>query len=722
MKYFNRDLSWVEFNARILNEGIRKDNPLLERMKFLGIVSTNFEEFFEVRVASLKRQLSISDDIDISGEKISSILKKISNRSHNIIDSLYSELKNDVMNELCKHNIRYVSVEKFTNQQRAYAQNIFLNEIFPLLTPLRADNTFPHIPGKEIFIAFELSLISGVHVDKMWLSSLENAPQENRKDFLAFVQIPQSLDRIIWFQNENDDESEKCFTLIDDVILEFGTKLFPGFSVENGMIFSIDRDADMGVDEESSQFIEAMEDVIASRQNSFAVRLLCSKCSEKDTKIINLLKENLNLSEEEIYKLDGPIHPEDLTSIEDVILDSKVKNEQSELKEKQNQSLVFDSWKSFNPLKKSEKTIWELIALRDRLLFLPYESFEPVTKLVESAADDPKVLAIKMTLYRTEKNSAIVKSLIRAARNGKQVTVFVELKARFNEEQNISWASQLEKAGAIVIYGIVNLKVHGKAMMIIRRETDGIRRYVHLSTGNYNSKTAKIYSDVALFTANNEIATDITLFFNLISGYSAFQTMSKISVAPITLKSKILSMIKREIESSTPENPGMIVAKMNALGHEEIIDALYEASQKGVKILLNIRGICQLVPTVKNQSENIKVVSIVGRYLEHARIIYFKNSGNEELYLSSADWMPRNLDRRVELLYPVTEPNCFAELKENLMSYFEDESHSSFLTNNGEWKQNTKRDISVQQKLHEKYKEQNEIAKRKRIDFEVRRK
>lgn len=702
MKYFNRDLSWVEFNARILNEGTRKDNPLLERIKYLGIVSTNFDEFFEVRVASMKRQLSVSDDIDISGEKISVILKKISERSHKITEMLYEELKKDIKEELPKIGINYVSAENFNEKQRAFSKNFFENDIFPLLTPLKADENIHHIQGKEIFIAFEIKLISGVQAEKNLLLSIQN--NEKNKNFISFVQIPQSLERIVWVPSENG----KSFTFIDDIILEFGTKLFPGFSVESSMIFSIDRDADMGVDEESSEFIEAMENVIASRHNSFAVRLLCSKSSEKNENLISYLKQNLNLKEDDIYRIDGPIHPEDLNVIED-------KNE--------NQTAIFPQWKNFNPLKKSDKSIWELFALRDRLLFLPYESFDPVVKLLETASEDQKTLAIKMTLYRTEKNSAIVKALIRAAQNGKQVTVFVELKARFNEEENISWANKLEKAGAIVIFGIVNLKVHGKAIMIIRKENDRIRRYVHLSTGNYNAKTAKIYSDVALFTTNPEIATDITLFFNLISGYSALQTMNKIAVAPVNLKTKLLSMIKREAESSTPENPGMIVAKMNALGHEEIIDALYEASQKGVKILLNVRGICQLVPTVKNQSENIKVVSVVGRYLEHSRIIYFKNSGNEEIYLSSADWMPRNLDKRVELLFPVTEPNCFLELKENLMKYFENDSHSSLLTNNGEWITNNKsQKMSVQEEMYEKYKEQNEIAKKKKIEFEVRRK
>ncbi len=707
MKYFNRDLSWVEFNARILNEGIRKDNPLLERIKFLSIVGTNFDEFFQVRVASIKRQIAVSDDIDISGEKYSEILKRISGRSHEILETQAVELQN-ALDELAENGIKYVKAENFSEAQKAFTQNLFQREIFPLLTPLRTDSAFPHIPGKEIFAAFELSMISGIHA----------TVSTSGKKCTAFVQIPKIIDRIVWIPNEAKS-TERTFTLLDDIIMEFGTKLFPGFSVEGSILFSIDRDADSNVDEESGDFVGAMEEVIASRQSSFAVRLMVTGGG----KLREYLKSNLQLSDEDVYETDKGakiLRPECLTSLCDNSTFAYSTSSMNSAKK-----LFFPPWKNFNPLKKSEKSIWENIKEGDRLLNLPYESFDPVLKLLSDASEDGKTLAIKMTLYRTEKNSEIVKSLIRAARNGKQVTVFVELKARFDEQRNISWASQLEKAGAIVIYGIVNLKVHGKAMMIVRRETDGIRRYVHLSTGNYNSKTAKIYSDVALLTANPDIANDVTLFFNMISGYSAIQTMSKIAIAPINLKSKLLSLIKREAENSTPENPGMIVAKMNALGHEEIIEALYEASRKGVKVMLNVRGICQLVPNVDGQSENIKVVSIVGRYLEHSRIIYFKNSGNEEIYLSSADWMPRNLDRRVELLFPITDKACFNELKSNLMSYFDDNTHSSILNSDGSWIRYREREgdwVSAQERMYEKSKKKNETAKKAGAEFIVRRK
>ncbi|MCR5124791.1 MAG: polyphosphate kinase 1 [Treponema sp.] len=707
MKYFNRDISWVEFNARILNEGMRKDNPLLERLKFLSIVGTNFDEFFQVRVASLKRQISISDEIDISGDKFSEIMQKISERSHEIIGTQYRELQ-FVLDELSENGIRYVKANSMSDSQKTFAQNYFQREIFPLLTPLRTDSAFPHIPGKEIFAAFELSVIEGIHTN---IASSKNC--------IALVQVPKILDRIVWLPTE-DASSGRTFTLLDDIIIEFGTQLFPGFSVDGTILFSIDRDADLMVDEESGDFVGAMEEVIASRQNSFAVRLLISGDSSK---LQNFLQTNLELSDIDVYEIEqkpGILRPDCLISLCDNSTFAFSTESMNSAKK-----LFFPTWKNFNPFKKSEKSIWDYIKERDRILNLPYESFDPVLKLLSGASDDGKTLAIKMTLYRTEKNSEIVKSLIRAARNGKQVTVFVELKARFDEQRNISWASQLEKAGAIVIYGIVNLKVHGKAMMIIRKENDGIRRYVHLSTGNYNAKTAKTYSDMALMTTNAEIANDVTLFFNLISGYSAIQTMSKIAIAPVNLKSKLISLIKREAENSTKENPGMIVAKMNSLGHEEIIDALYEASRKGVKIYLNVRGICQLVPNVENQSENIKVVSIVGRYLEHARIMYFKNSGNEELYLSSADWMPRNLDRRVELLFPISDKKCFEEIKENLMTYFEDNTHSSILNSDGTWiryREQTGTWISAQEKMYERSQKKNETAKKEGATFIVRRK
>ncbi len=725
-QFFNRDLSWVEFNARILHEGCKKSNPLLERLGFLAIVSTNFAEFFQVRVASLKRLAKTTNDAkDISGFTTDEIIKKINERSHEIIKNQYEEFNNQILPELSEHGLVYVKPKDFTDQQKAFSLNFFQNEIFPLLTPLRIEpNNFPHISGKNSNVIFKLKQIPGIHSD--FLNSDFQKLSGEKKDvtknnLFALIQIPQNEDKIIWFPSANSDEDEeneddfprrttakKYFTTLDDIILTYGTKLFPGFDEEKSMIFSIDRDADSGVDEDSgSHYIEAMEETLAGRDSSFAVRMLCTD-GEENEELRELIAKNQELSEDDIYKINGPVHLEDFR----------------EISSRADKELFFNPWKNYYPTEINAKdNIFKSLKESDIVLNFPYESFDPVIKFISDAADDPKVLAIKITLYRTGKRSEIIKALMRAAKSGKQVTAFVEIKARFDEQRNIAWVKQLEKSGVIVIYGIVNLKVHSKAALVVRRENDGIKRYVHLSTGNYNADTAKIYSDISLFTSKSEIANDITMFFNLVSGYSILQSMNTIFMAPINLKTRLLKMIEREIENSTPENPGLIVAKMNSLGHEEIIQMLYRASQAGVKVLLNVRGICQLVPGVKGLSENIKVISIVGRYLEHSRIFYFKNSGEEELYLSSADWMPRNLDRRVELMFPITDKQAFKTIKTTLMNFFDDDTNSHELQADGKWvpKEN-EGGFSAQQNLHDFYKRKDNPSKKDaKQEFEIRR-
>lgn len=703
-KFFNRDLSWVEFNARILDEGCRKENPLIEQLRFLCIVSTNFDEFFQVRVASLKRTFSMSPGAkDLSGLSLKEILDKISQRSHQITETQYSVLKTQILPELAKSKLIYVSPENLTQQQISYTQNLFQREVFPILTPLRAEkDNFPHITNQAIHAAFLLKPIEGIHIDSPIIKT------EGNENIVAIVQIPTSVSRIVYLPSSTQGKS---FTILDEIICRYGTQLFPGYNATETMLFSVARDSDFGVDEDSGdQFIEAMEEVLVKRQTSIAVRMVCNNTSET---LLQILKTNLDLADEDIYKVDGPIHPEFLTKLSDT---------------KEGEKLCYSSWKNYYPLAlKKDEPIWDTLHSKDILIHVPYESFDPVVKFVSDAAVDPDVLAIKMTLYRTEKDSAIVRALEKAAQNGKQVTAFVELKARFDEERNIGWATRLERAGVIVIYGIVNLKVHGKTLMIVRREEDSVRRYVHLSTGNYNANTAKVYSDLSLFTANAEIANDVTLLFNLISGYSSFQTMKHIFMAPVNLKSQLLMMIEREMDLSTPQNPGLIIAKMNSLGHEEVIKALYKASKAGVKVMINVRGICQLIPGVKDMSENISVVSIVGRYLEHSRIVYFQNGGAEEIYLSSADWMVRNLDKRIELMFPITDPIAFATVKNTLNSYFKDNTNSFTLLPDGTWRANKpdvgERPYSVQNELHAYYQKLNEAAqKQPKTEFTVRRK
>ncbi len=666
--FFNRELSWIEFNARVLQKACNKEIPLLERIKFLSIVSSNFDEFFMVRVADLKRhQNTNSFWKDISGLTVEEQLDKISQRIHELYKIQYNCLNDDILPDLKQHNITYVPTKEFSLNDKIFTEKYFRENIFPLLTPLKCslseEAQLPYFTNLKLYAGFILSPIIESSIIPPAFKPTEN---ENP---LAFVQIPSGISRILWLPNDNSQKEIRRFTLLDDLLIKYGTALFPGYGVEEAMLFRVTCDAAFAVDEQrDNDFIEAMEEVLQARQNSLPVRLTCNKSS---LKIKEFLIEKLKLTEKDVYEVDGFI---DLSSL-------------SKLSEIQNtDELKYPKWKPCIPKEfNGEISIWDAIKKQDLILHTPYESFEPVVKMITEAATDENVLAIKMTLYRTSGNSPIVKALELAARNGKQVTAFIELKARFDEKQNIEWATRLQNAGVIVIYGIVNLKVHAKMMMIVRKEEDEVLRYVHLSTGNYNENTAKLYSDISIFTCENEIANDATLFFNMISGYSAIQTMQKIKIAPINLKSNLISLIEREIQNSSPEKPGLIIAKMNSLAHPEIIQALYKASCANVKIKLNVRGICMLVPGIKNLSENIQVTSIIDRYLEHSRICYFQNCGNEEIYLSSADWMPRNLDRRVEIMFPVLSESIFARLKSILNTYFDDTENTCVLNSDGTW-------------------------------------
>ena len=662
-RFFNRELSWIEFNARVLAQAERSDVPLLERVKFLGIVSSNFDEFFMVRVASLKRQQRKNPEWkDISGQTAQAQLDAISKRVHQILKQQYKCFNSEILPSLSQCGIKYISRNDYTEKQLEYLKKLFLNEIFPLLTPLRTSTTemFPHVSNLRLHAAFLLKPMFENKETKMLLGA---APLEDEP--VAIVQIPSSIDRIVWLPEDSDLRS---FTTLDDVIQTFGTYLFSGFSVEETLIFKITRDADFAVDEDrSSDFIQAMEEVLEQRQNSFIVRIMTNSSSKT---IAKALTDMLKLQKQDVYEVDGLVDLGFLTELGSIDAAPEFK---------------YPQWKHFKTSALLSNSPWDVLKLKDVLLHVPYESYDSVVNFLNMAADDPDVLAIKITLYRTSGNSPIVQALERAAHNGKHVTAFIELKARFDEERNISWGTQLERAGVIVVYGIVNLKVHAKMLLVIRRENEGIKRYVHLSTGNYNDKTARTYADFSLFTSRTEIANDATVFFNMISGYSSIQTMKWLSMAPIELKTRLLTMIERETEHAKRGMSALIMAKMNSLGHEEIIRALYKASNAGVNILLNVRGICMLVPGVKNMSANIKVVSIIDRYLEHERIFYFQNGGDEELYLSSADWMPRNLERRVELMFPVVQDDLVKQLKDALNAYFSDTVQSFELNSDGTW-------------------------------------
>ena len=703
-RFFNRELSWIEFNGRVLHQALRKDLPLLERLQFLSIISSNFDEFFQVRVASVKRLLFTNpEQVDVSGLTPELVLHQISARVHQIIRSQHECLKNDVLPEFAKKNICYLKPEDFSITQAEYAQNFLQNDVYPVLTPLRTDTEiFPHIGNLAKYAAFLLKPISGIRKAVEAFKGDEESPR------IALVQIPSVVPQVLWLPGE---PGVRQFALTEEIITQYGRILFPGFNVEETLIFKVARDADFAVDEDSGQnFIHEMEKVLVKRQSSFPVEITCNSSSET---ILKFLMDKLELKDEDVYRVEDFVDPGVLMALREI--------EGAE-------ELSYPVWNHFYPADlPQDEPYWDVLKQKDVLLHVPYESYDPVIKFISDAADDPNVLAIKMTLYRTGKDSPIISALEHAAQKGKQVVVLVELKARFDEERNIQWANELENAGVTVIYGLVNLKVHAKIIMVMRRENDTIRRYAHLATGNYNPKTAKLYSDLSLFTSNYEIVNDATQFFNLVTGYSTLQSMKQLGMAPVTLKTKLLANIQREIDRSDPVHPGLIVAKMNSLTHTEVIEALYKASQAGVKVLLNIRGICMLVPGVKGLSENIKVVSIVDRYLEHSRIFYFQNGGNEELYLSSADWMSRNLDRRIELMFPVLDREVFAEVKEILDTYFTDNVNALVLKENGIWEEKTPEKGQelrrAQEVLYKKYKRRHDaFSKGTKIEFEVRRK
>ncbi|MBO5400737.1 MAG: polyphosphate kinase 1 [Spirochaetaceae bacterium] len=699
MDFFNRELSWVEFNARVLNQACDKTLPLLERLKFMTITSSNFDEFFMVRVAGLKaKALSMPDWKDSSGLTAKEQLSKISKRVHELTDIQTEVLNREIIPSLAEKGIVYVSSKDFDSNQEHFSEILFNEEIFPLLTPLRADTnqTFSLITNLKLHGAYLLKpIVENPNIPTEFLTNAEES--------MVIVQIPKTVRRVIWLPSKND---QRYFTLVDDILEKFVTKLFPAYKVTDSLIFKATCDADFSVEEDKGDFIQAMENVLVKRDFAKPVRLVCNSSSPK---IQEMLTEKLQLNPEDVYTVDGIVDISTLIDLREIEGFSELK---------------FSSWKKslikgFVP----GQPFWDKIKQGDILLHVPYQSYEPVLQFINDAADDPDVLAIKMTLYRTSNHSAITAALERAARNGKQVTVFVELKARFDEKQNISWADRLERAGAIVVYGIVNLKVHGKLMLVVRREQTGVKRYVHFSTGNYNEKTANLYSDISVFTGNYEIATDASLFFNMISGYSAIQTMTRMFMAPINIKTKLLSMIEREIQSASPEKPGLIMAKMNSLADEDCIKALYKASCNNVKVLLNVRGICMLIPQKEGLSENIKVISIIDRFLEHSRVFYFQNGGNEELYLSSADWMPRNLERRVEIMLPILQENIFQDIKENLQIYFKDTESSYELQSDGGWKKRGgKKNLRAQEELYKKYKKQSSLDEKNAVqEFSVRR-
>lgn len=623
--YTNRELSWLLFDERVLSEAMDEQLPLFERLKFLSITASNLDEFFMVRVASLKDMVNADySKKDIAGLTPKKQLEKVNQKTHELVRQQYDTYNHFLLPQLMENGIRIISHhEDLTETEGAYVDKYFADNVYPVLTPMAVDSSrpFPLIRNKSLNIGALVRKKSG----------------EEELEF-ATVQVPSVLSRIVTVPGE-----ERCsIILLEEVIERNIHKLFLNYDIVCAYPFRIMRNADLSIEEEETEdLLKEIEKQLKKRQWGEAIRLEVE--AGMDESLLTIILSDLNIGEEDIYPIDGPL---DLTFLMKMYaLDG------------------FDDLKEHGypkpqpvPELPEDENVFEKIRENDILMFHPYQTFEPVVRFIAQAAKDPDVLAIKQTLYRVSGNSPIIAALEQAADNGKQVSVLVELKARFDEENNIVWARRLEKAGCHVIYGLVGLKTHSKITLVVRREENGIRRYVHLGTGNYNDSTAKLYTDLGLLTCSEAIGEDATAVFNMLSGYSEPRSWNKLSLAPLWLKDRFLYLINREKEYALQGREAKIIAKMNALCDKDVIKALYEASAAGVKIELIIRGICCLRVGIPGISENISVRSIVGNYLEHARIFYFENDGRPEYYCASADWMPRNLERRVEIMFPIEKP------------------------------------------------------------------
>ena len=654
-RFTNRELSWLAFNKRVLSEA--KDNhlPLMERLKFLSITASNLDEFFMVRVASLKDQVNAGyTKKDIAGmtskEQIDAILKE----THKFTTAQYNTYNRSFLPSLKKNGLKIVTeFEKLTEEQADYVDNYFQKEVFPVLTPMAVDSSrpFPLIRNRSLNIG----------------ALLMDKKKKGTIDF-ATVQVPSVLPRVVTIPTDGDN----CTTviLLEQIIEKNIQKLFLNYRVLCQAPFRVMRNADLSIDEdEAADLLIEIEKQLKKRQWGEAIRLEVE--DNIDKRLLKTLRKELNLSEDAIFKINGPL---DLTFLMKVY-DIEGFDHLKEPKYTPQQPKMLDA----------SRDLFEQIREHDILLHHPYETFDPVVNFVKKAASDPNVLAIKQTLYRVSSHSPIIASLAQAAENGKQVSVLVELKARFDEENNIVWAKKLEKAGCHVIYGLVGLKTHSKITLVVRKEEDGIRRYVHLGTGNYNDSTAKLYTDMGMFTSKTRYGEDATAVFNMLSGYSEPLVWNKLSLAPLWLRGKFLSLIEREKEHAKNGRTARIIAKMNSLCDPGIIEALYDASEAGVEIDLIVRGICCLRAGIKGLSEHIRVRSIVGTFLEHSRIFYFENNGNAEYYMGSTDWMPRNLDKRVEILFPVEDPILQEEIYHILHMQLSDTKKAHLLMPDGHY-------------------------------------
>ncbi len=637
--FINRELSWLAFNERVLAEARNASLPVHERLKFLAIVTGNLDEFFMVRVAGIKQQIQsgVSDlpaDGMLPGEQLSAIAE----RTHKMVDEQYRVWQRELLPLLSANGFAVLSRDALTTEQKAAAKIWFQSNVFPALTPLAVDpgHPFPHLRNKSLNVAVVV----------------RRGSQRRRKELgesaLAVVQVPSVLPRLVPMPSATGT----AFLLLEELILLHAAELFPGFAVDQACAFRLTRNWDLDIDEEESQdLLASIQQELRRRDRGAVVRLELDATAS--AAIESQLSAALKVGVMDVYRIAGPLQLQDMTAIGDN--DPRLENRVEPLAPA-TQTVISNA-----------DSILQLVGQRDLLLHHPYESFDPVVRFLEEAADDPSVLAIKQTLYRTTGDSPVARALVRASENGKQVAVLVELKARLDEANNIAWARRMEENGVHVVYGLIGLKTHCKVTLVVRREGNGIRRYVHLGTGNYNSATARAYTDLSLFTARTEIADDVTALFNLLTGYSTQPNWKRLAVAPATLQNKVLELIERETQRAKKGEPARILGKMNALVDPVVIRALYGASQAGVEVDLLVRGVCCLRPGVPGISERIRVLSVVDRFLEHTRAFAFGVGPQADVFISSADWMPRNFHRRVEVMAPVEEPALKARILDEVI-------------------------------------------------------
>ncbi len=647
--FLNRELGLLAFNRRVLAQAEDRRVPMLERLRFLCILSSNLDEFFEIRVAELKERIKLGNGMDRSGDGAASeIFPAVSEQVHTMVAEQYRLFNQEILPGLADEGVRFLIESGWTRDQRRWLHDYFVREMMPLITPIGLDpaHPFPRVLNKSLNLAIQL----------------EGRDAFGRNSGRAIVQAPRLLPRVIQLPAQLTGASGYPFVLLTSVLQAFVSELFQGMIVNGAYPFRVTRNSDLFVDEEEIKDLRAaLAGELPQRHFGDSVRLeVAASCTPE---MAEFLLQQFDLTQEDLYRVDGPVNLVRLMPVPDIV------------------DLPALKFRPFLPgapkALGKHGDIFRAISKGDILLHHPFQSFNPVIELLEQAVEDPNVMAIRQTVYRTGTDSVIMKYLIDAAQRGKEVTVVVELMARFDEEANLNWAAKLEEVGAHVVYGVVGYKTHAKMLMVLRREDGALRRYAHLATGNYHPRTARLYTDFGLLTANEEICAEVDAVFKQLTGLGRARSLNHLLVAPFTLHERMLAAIKRESRHAKAGKPAHVIAKMNSLLEPRVIEALYAASQTGVKIDLIVRGVCALRPGIPGLSENIRVRSIIGRFLEHSRIFYFLNDGAEDVYLSSADWMERNFFRRIELCFPVLDPRLKQRvIKEGLKAYLSDNSQA----------------------------------------------